>query len=151
MKIAGWISPVGLVMMLGCSAGVNQHGAPQAQIPAVPLCELLKQPSKYAGKALTTTARITSFKEVTGIWDPACHGLHADLHTAESARSTASIVELDDTLRKHGMGDYPVIATLTGTLLPNQWEEHAFLPQPRLVFLASSASNIGRSKVIERL
>jgi hypothetical protein len=150
MTNASWISPFALVLILGCSAGSRQHDVPLAQIPTVALCELLQQPSKYAGKSVTTTARIASSKEVTGIWDPACRRLGADLHTAESARSTASIVELDDKLRKRGMSDYPVIATLTGTLLPNQWEEHAFLPQPRLVFLVSSASNIGRSPTIER-
>jgi hypothetical protein len=48
------------------------------------------------------------------------------------------------------MGDYPVIATFTGILQPNQWDEHSFLLQPSLVFLASSTSNIHRSGKIER-
>ena len=150
MRLVVWLS-VAAVALIAChSTSPMDPRAVNTEAPTFPLCELLQNQLKYAGKAVSTTARIASFKEVTGIWDPACPRLGADLHTADSARSNPSIIELDDTLRKHGMGDYPVIANLTGILLLGQWEEHSFLPQPRLVFLVSSASNIHRSSKIER-
>jgi len=57
---------------------------------------------------------------------------------------------LDEALDKYGLSDHPVVATLVGVLLPNQIAKNSFLPQPRLVFLVSSASNIERSKKVER-
>jgi hypothetical protein len=150
MKITIWCSFLVLGLLARNSASSQQPTVGSPEVPTITFCELLKAQSKYAGKIVTTTAQITSGRHVTGIWDPACRGLGADLHTADSARSKPSIVELDETLLKHGMGDYPVIATLTGVLLPNQREEHSFLPQPRLVFLVSSASSIHRSSKIER-
>jgi hypothetical protein len=141
---------VALTLMLCCSASSQQQDSSRVQTPTIPLCELLQNPSKYSGKTVTTTARIDSFKEGTDIWDPACRGRGADLHIADSARSSPSIVELNAALRKHGMGDYPLIATVTGTLLPNQREEHAFILQPRLVFLVSGAADIHHSTKIER-
>jgi hypothetical protein len=137
------------LMMYG-SASTQQQDGSHVQTPTIPLCELLQNPSKYSGKTVTTTARIDGFKERTDTWDPACRGRGADLHIADSARSSPSIAELNAALRKHGMGDYPLIATVTGTLLPNQREEHAFLLQPRLVFLVSGASEIHHSTKIER-
>jgi len=150
MKIAEWTHLFLLTLVMGCSTTYEQHNAIREPILVVPLCELLQNPLKYSGKTVTTTARIASFKEGTGIWDPACRRRGADLHTEESARSSASIVELDKALRSYGMGDHPVVATLTGVWLPYQFTGGGFLPQPRHVFLASTAANIGRSAGVER-
>jgi hypothetical protein len=138
------------MLVQGHSASCQQAAVMRADITTVPLCELLAKPLEYSGMTVTTTARIMRGKHVTGIWDPACANLGADLHTQDSGHSTPAILELDEVLNKHGMGDYPVVATLTGTWLPNQTTKNGFLPQPRLVFLVSDASNIGRSKKVER-
>jgi len=149
IKLAVRLSIIALTLAASHSAIPQQPQVVSAESPTISLCELLKAPLAYSGKVVTTKAQITRGRHVTVIWDPACRGLGADLQSADSARSNPSIIELDDTLWKHGVGDHPVIATLTGVLLPNQREEHSFLLQPRLVFSASSASNVHRSPKIE--
>jgi hypothetical protein len=150
VRLLRWTALFALLNLTDYSISSQQIATARNGIPAIPLCELLRTPLSYAGKTVTTVARIDRFKEVTGIWDPACRNLGADLHTQDSDRSTLAMKKLAEELNKAGMGDHPVIATLTGTWLPNQITKNGFLPQPRLVFLVSDASNIGRSKKVER-
>jgi hypothetical protein len=89
-------------------------------------------------------------KHVTVIWDPACHENGADLHFSSTGAESPSVIELQKVLRQNGMGDHPVIATLTGTWLGTVYYEHQFLAQPRIVFEVIDAQSITRSVKIER-
>ncbi len=53
-------------------------------------------------------------------------------------------------LRKFGMGDHPVIATLPGKWMGKQDTGVGFLPQPRYVFLMIEATDVDRTKKVER-
>jgi hypothetical protein len=89
-------------------------------------------------------------KHVTVMWDPACRGHGADLHFALTGAENPSVVELEKVLRQSGMGDRPIIATLSGTWLGTKYYEHQFLAQPRIVFEVTEAHNVTRSMKIER-
>lgn len=117
---------------------------------SLPLCELLKNRKAYVGEFVTFTAHITAGKHVTGLWDNGCPNLGADLRLQESSRRSDSLRELEAMLRKHGLTDRPVIATLTGKWLGEKYEEHQFIAQPRLIFEASSASDTHQSRTPER-
>jgi len=88
-----------------------------------------------------------AWKHGTAIWDPTCHGQGADLQWRGNSHG---VMQLKEALNIHGMGDYPVIATLSGTWMGKQRTNNGFLPQPRTVFLMSDAADISRSKRVER-
>ena len=151
MKLITWLcASFALAFSLNDAAICQQPYTTHNNIATVDLCDLLRKPLLYSGKTITTTVRIVRGKHVTGIWDPACSNLGADLYIEESARSSPSIMELDRMLSEAGMGDHPVIATLIGIWLPNQTTGNKFLPQPRRVLKVSEASHAERSARIER-
>jgi hypothetical protein len=51
----------------------------------VSLCTVLTAPSGYVGKKLNITVLITSFKDGTAIWSPACSRLGADLYIKDAS------------------------------------------------------------------
>ena len=120
--------------MMTLSARSQQSSTAHVNIPTVPLCELLKNPVQYSGKTVTTTARITRYKHGTGLWDPACSDRGADLEIQESQRTSSAMLQLDEALRRFGMSDHPIIATLIGTWVGKQHTDNQFIKQPRVVF-----------------
>ncbi|SNT25434.1 hypothetical protein SAMN05421770_106109 [Granulicella rosea] len=142
-----------LVLLVAANSWLPQMAFCQARSNSrsVSLCELIAHSSLYTGQEVTTTARITFFKHGTALWDPECRGLGADMHSEDSEHQSQSVRELTNLVRQGGFGDHPVIATMTGIWIGQISSEHpSFLPQPRTVFKVLSASNIGRSKWIER-
>jgi|ERR1017187_1105759 hypothetical protein len=140
--------PAAFILTVATSAVCQS--TPAARNAVVPLCDLLKDSAKYTGKSVTTAARIFPGRHVTVIWDPACRGLGATLEIEKSRESVAGVQQLEAELYKAGMGDHPVIATLTGTWVGTERTDNGFIAQPRIVFRVTDVSNISRSAKIER-
>jgi hypothetical protein len=139
-----------LVLLLPSACAQKDVKASGAGIPQVSFCELFENNGHFLGQLVMIKVRITAYKHGTGIWDPACKSRGADLKWSEEARSKPGTLQLDDSLRKFGMGDHPVIATLTGKWMGKQDTGVGFLPQPRYVFLMLEATNVDRTKDVER-
>ena len=114
----------------------------------ITLCQMLTAPTEYTGKKIVLTARITSTKEGANLWSPACPRIGINLHVDQEFRSAPGIPELYRALALHGLGDHPVIATLTGFLDNDYFDE--IRNQHRRVFKAIAASNIRQSQRVER-
>ena len=110
---------------------------------SVSLCDVLRQPSIYAGKTVTLTVRITSTKEGTSLWSPACPKLGVRLHIDHEARSESGIAALYQELDKYGLSDRPIIVTLTGVYVADYFDEIRHRNYP--VFSAVAAKDIKRS------
>jgi hypothetical protein len=104
------------------------------------LCEVLAHPSSYSGKTLNITARITSTKEGSFLWDKSCRNLVVALRIGDEAKSDAGVQNLLQMLRLHGLSDHAVIATLTGVFLYDQRVENT--DRSRSIFRVSAASQI---------
>jgi hypothetical protein len=148
MKLMVRTAFIALTLLADCTTYSQQPMAVRPESPTVPLCELLKSPSTYSGRVVTTTARIASEEHFTDIWDPACPYLGTVVHFLELEHSPAAVSKLLREINK-GMGHHPIIATMTGTWTPNQTTENAMFRQPQTVFLVSNAVNIHRSKKAE--
>lgn len=136
----------GLVLFRGAAGTPIAVGETPALRPT--LCELFAHPQKYVGKDLMVSARITQTKDGSDIWDPSCPNAGALLQTNPSTESDPTIVKLYRTLRLHGLSDHPVTATLHGILKEEQYEK---VPNKRrLIFIVAAASDISRTKHIER-
>jgi hypothetical protein len=108
--------------------------------PRVALCEVLAHPAEYSGKTMTMTARITATKEGSFLWSPSCRNLGLTLQIEDQAKSDTGIQSLLEMLRRHGLSDHPVTATLTGVFLYNQQDEYR--NRRRSVFRVSAATEI---------
>ena len=139
-----------IVVLLPFACGQRNVNAPVADIPQVPFCELFGDSGRFLGQVVVTKVRISAYKHGTAIWDPACRSRGADLQWSEASRSKPGTLQLDEYLRKFGMGDHPVIATLTGKWMGKQDTGVGFRPQPRYVFLMINASDVDRTKDVER-
>jgi hypothetical protein len=113
----------------------------------ISLCDILRHPSVYAGKTVTVTVRITSVKEGSSVWSPACSKLGVGLHIDREARSESGITALYQELDKYGLSDHPVIATLTGVYVADYFDEIRHRNRP--VFKPVAARNIKRSPRVE--
>lgn len=115
--------------------------------PSTDLRGVLKDPSKYAGKTITVVARISFTKEGGFLWSPGC-----------SKRRVRLIIDLKDesgtaggflaALRRHGLSDHPVIATLTGIYVPDYYDNIRNRHYP--VFRVTAAAHVTRSRNVER-
>jgi|ERR1019366_1330957 hypothetical protein len=120
------------LMLLFSATGIGQQAKGiNADVPTMSFCELLAHSKQYVSRTVSVRVRITATKHGTGIWDPECSGRGADL---QWQGSSPGMKKLDEALRKFGMGDYPVIATLTGTWMGQEHTDNGFLLQPRTDF-----------------
>src|SRR5437660_8614267 len=69
------------------------------------LCSMLSDPKAHLGEIVDVQARITSMKEGSSIWDPACPNLGAILIVDPWSNPDPSIRELDRMMRLHGLSD----------------------------------------------
>jgi hypothetical protein len=113
--------------------------------PNVSVCDILRNPSIYAGKALTVTAHITSTKEGAYIWSPDCSKRGITLHF--ETKSGTGIADLYRELDKHGLGDHPIIATLTGIYMRDHYDDIRNLHYP--IFSVIAATDVKRSRNVE--
>ena len=113
----------------------------------VSLCDLLRQPSIHARKALTVTVRLTSMKEGTSLWSPACSKLGVGLLTDDEARPDSGVRVLRQELEKYNLSARPVIATLTGVYERDYFDEIKHRNRP--VFRVVAAKDIKRSRKTE--
>jgi hypothetical protein len=113
----------------------------------VSLCEVLAHPAEYSGKSLIITVRITSTKEGSSLWHPSCRKVGVALQFDASATSGQGIADLREVLRLHGLSNYPVIATLTGVFIYDQYDEVRH--RRRSVFKATAATDIKQSHDVE--
>ena len=140
MVVALLVLPTGRSIARGQDSGVVRQ--------SVALCELMGNPEPYAGKVVTVTARLTSTKDGTSMWDPGCKTMGLELEIVPSSRSNPDIGRLQLALKQHGLSDHPVMATLTGTFLYNKYD--AVRRRARSLFSAISAADVQQSSVIER-
>jgi hypothetical protein len=140
--------PLALFILTVATSAVCQP--PKARNAIVPLCDLIKDSANYSGRNVTTTARVSAGRHVTVIWDPACRGAGATLEFEKSSESVAGVRQLEAELDKAGVGDHPLIATLSGIWVGTKRTDNGFIAQPRIVFRVTDASNITRSAKVER-
>lgn len=135
-----------LLLLAGISLSAQSatsHGA-----DSVSLCEVLSHPATYGGKSVIVTVRILSTKEGASLWSPDCRRLGVWLRIEPEARTGPGIAELREALAQHGLGDHPVIATLTGVFQPDHVDDVTHRKRP--VFVALAAQDIKRSQKVER-
>jgi|HubBroStandDraft_6_1064221.scaffolds.fasta_scaffold191910_1 hypothetical protein len=135
------------VALLASSKQMEAGTGVDADSSKVSLCDVLAQPSKYAGKTITLTVRITSTKEGTSLWSPDCSKLGVRLHVDREVRSEGGIAALYVEMDKYGLSDRPIIATLTGVYVSDYFDEIRHRNYP--VFKAVSAKDITRSPKAE--
>jgi hypothetical protein len=136
------------MFLLPCGLGLYAQDEGSKKINPVSLCEVLSHPAAYVGNNVTVTVRILSTKEGASLWNPDCRRLGVWLRIEPDARTGPGIAELGQALALHGLGDHPVIATLTGVFDPNHYDDIAH--QKRPVFRAIAAKDITRSRNVER-
>jgi hypothetical protein len=144
MRIAKWPRSFMLVGISLLSAGVRNGSAAQTEKPVnVSLCDVLARPKDFSGKTLIMTVRITSTKEGSFLWSPECRKLVLHLEIDASARSQKGISDLYQALKLYGLSDHPVVATLTGVFIYDQYDETRH--RRSSVFNASAATDIKQS------
>lgn len=89
------------------------------------------------------TVRITSTKDGSSLWSPECRKFGLDLKIDASARSQKGISDLYQAMKLYGLSDHPVVATLTGVFIYDQYDETRH--RRRSVFTASAATDIKQS------
>jgi len=109
------------------------------------LCKIFAKPSEYAVRSLAVTALIEATKEGAFVWTPSCRGRGLSLIFSASGNGVA---ELRRALSQHGLGDHPVVGTLTGSVDLNYYDEIRNVH--RTVFRIITARDIHRSETIER-
>jgi hypothetical protein len=141
----------GLILILGVSASCSAKTIPETNSSEdssiTSICDVLRQPSLYSGKAVTITVRITSMKEATTLWSPACAQLGVSLHVDPESRSGSGIADLYKELYKYNLSSRPVIATLMGVYVTDYFDEIKQRKYP--VFKVFSARDIKRSPKVE--
>ena len=150
MRIAKWQRPFIFVGISLLSVGVWNGSAAQSEKPVnVSLCEVLTRPKDFSGKTLIMTVRITSTKEGGFLWSPECkkHVLYWKIDA--SARSQKGILDLYQALKLYGLSDHPVVATLTGVFIYDQYDGTSH--RRSSVFNASAAADIKLSVKEEHL
>ena len=145
MRIKSW--QLGLLVCIAAflttsrATGAGTGGAGDSAI--VSLCDVLGQPSIYAGKTLTVTVRLTSMKEGTSLWSPACSNLGVGLLIDDEARPDSGVSVLGQELEKYNLSARPVTATLTGVYERAYFDEIEHRNRP--VFRVVAAKAIKRS------
>ena len=93
------------------------------------------------------TVRITKTKDGTSLWNPSCakHGIGMLMDAPSGSRPGLS--ELRRALTLHGLSDHPVIATLTGVFLYNDYDE--IRHRHRSVLKVIDAVEIKQSETVE--
>lgn len=149
MRMKSWRLGVFLCLLFFSASSKKMEAGSEANEDSslVSLCEVLRQPSNYAGKTITVTVRITSIKEGTSLWSPACSKRGVGLHVDREARSETGIAALYQELDKYGLSGRPIIATLTGVYIPDYFDEIRHRKRP--VFKAVAAKDIKRSSKAE--
>jgi hypothetical protein len=149
MKIRYW-----RLGLLACAATISTSGkTSQAgnggsrDSTVVSLCDVLRQPSIYAGKTLTITVRLTSMKEGTSLWSPACPKLGVGLLMDGEARPDSGIPALRQELEKYNLSSRPLIATLTGIYDRDYFDPTRHRSRP--IFRVVVAKDIKRSPNVE--
>jgi len=136
------------MFLLPCGPGLYAQDEGSKKVNSVSLCEVLSHPATYAGNSVIVTVRILSTKEGANLWSPDCRKRGVWLRLERDARTGPGIAELGQALAQYGLGDHPVIATLTGVFDPNNYDEFAHQKKP--VFRAIAAKDITRSRNVER-
>jgi hypothetical protein len=135
-----------VVFLLPVRVGLCARGGDSKAPEAVSLCDVLEHQAAYAGKTVIVTVRILSTKEGASLWSPECRKVGVHLRT--EADAGPGIAELGQALAMHGLGDHPVIATLTGVFDPSYYDE--IMRRTRPVFKAAAAKYITRARNVER-
>lgn len=153
MKLSIMVIAINLVLLLGaatsCNAGSQQAGLGNGQaVYKVALCKLLVDPKAYKGKSVEVVARITATKEGIDIWDPACSSLGLNLSIDFDAPGKHGFRELEDALKAHGLSDHPVIATMRGVILFNQYDK--IRRRNRTVLAIESVEDVHQAASVER-
>jgi hypothetical protein len=149
MKIRNSIKlPVFAAILLLCAIGAHWAWSSEKPVPKADLCDVLGTPSKYSAKTITVVARITSTKEGGFLWSPSCPRRGVRLIIDQKSGSGSGTTELSAALRKHGLSDNPVIATLTGVYVADYFDDVRNRHYP--VFRITAASHVRQSRRVER-
>lgn len=134
------------VLVLGAVLPVHSEniGPPVS----VSLCEVIEHPTDYSGKSVVMTVRIWATKEGTSLWNPACKKYGIRMWFGVPFESKPALLELNRALSIYGLGDHPVIATLTGVFEKDNYDEilHRHYPVLKVI----NAVDIKRSQAVER-
>jgi hypothetical protein len=133
-------------LLLSTTTGLYARGGDSDPPLSVSLCDVLAHPAVYSGKSLIVTVRITSTKEGASLWSPDCRKVGVSLHI--ESRLGQGIPELYRALNLHGLGDHPIMATLTGVFTTDDYDE--FRHRQRSAFKATAATDIKRTRDVER-
>jgi len=136
------------VLIPNCDAQSHEAKHGNERVIQIPLCRLLADPRAYAGKTVEVVARITATKEGIDIWDPTCKNIGVDLVIDFDAPGKKGFSELEDSLRAHGLSDHPVIATLRGMFIPNQYDK--VRRKKRTVLAVESVEGVHQAASVER-
>ena len=147
MKSAKWLRVLILIIGLGVVAAARVTAQSEATIQApiqVSLCELVRNPSTYSGKIILTTVRITATKHGSSLWDPRCRSVGLAWQTDPLYKSTKELADLDREMSAHGLSDHPIVATLRGEFIHDQYN---VLLKRRMSFLnVKAATDIRQTK-----
>ncbi len=113
-----------LAMVVSCSGG---SPIPRASVDQAPtktsICSIMANPKAFGGKAVEVVGRITATKEGIDIWDPSCRGVGIDLSIDYDVHADNGFEPLEALLKTNGLSDYPVIATIQGSFMPDQYDK----------------------------
>ena len=139
---------VALAVVVTCGSGLCCASSGQKTTPTTDLCDVLRNPSRYAGKTITVIARVTSTKDGGFLWSPSCSKRGVRMIIDLKPESGNSAAEFLAALRKYGLSDRPVIATLTGVYVADYHDEIRNRRYP--AFRITAAANVRRSRHVER-
>jgi len=147
---AVWINSVFLLgIVMSCSARSRQpQAATNQSFRRVTFCTLLADPKTYTGQALEVVARVTATKEGIDMWDPLCGKSGIDLSVDFDATNRAGFKEFEAALKEHGLSDRPVIATIRGVFVFNQYDKTRH--QSRSIFTVDSVGDVHQANDVER-
>ena len=112
------------------------------------VCALLASPSQFSGRSVRISAKMTSTKEGTDLWDGECPHLGIVLWVQRQLQEQEDFRNLTSLLAAHGLSSRPVVATFEGIYLHN-WRDSSGAVR-RDVLMASRVENAHQSADIER-
>jgi hypothetical protein len=129
------------------AGGPCAHGETNGPSVSVSLCDVIEHPRDYSGKSVVMTVRITATKEGTSLWNPSCAKDAIGMLIDAPSESGPGLLELRRAIKLHGLSDHPVIATLTGVFLYNDYDE--IRHRRRSVLKVIDAAEIKQSQTAE--
>jgi hypothetical protein len=134
------------VLVLGAVLSVHsENNGPSVRVS---LCDVVEHPTYYSGKSVVMTVRILATKDGTSLWNPTCKKYGIRVKFGVPFESKPGLLELHRALSIHGLGDHPVIATLTGVFENNNYDEILHRSYPVLKII--DAIDIKISQAVER-